>query len=194
MAVDLPKVKSPSHLAHVFLKTQKKDEMVSFWKAFLGGTIPYEDEVMAFVAYDEEHHRIAIGQMPHTTPKVFSSSGLQHIAFTYDTLDDLALAYKQRLQLGMRPVWCVNHGPTTSIYYEDPDGNHIETQVDNFATPDEATEYMLTPSFRENPIGTDFNPEELLRRLESGEDHWSIKKRVDSGPRTGPPAAMLGLK
>lgn len=194
MTAELPKVKSPAHLAHVFLKTQQKKEMVAFWKVFLGGTVPYEDQVMAFVAYDEEHHRIAIGQMPHTTPKVFSSSGLQHIAFTYDSLDDLVQAYQQRLRLGMHPVWCVNHGPTTSIYYEDPDGNHIETQVDNFDTPDEATQYMLTMSFRENPIGTDFDPEELVRRLKSGEYHGSIKKRVDSGPRDTPPEAMLGLR
>ena len=36
---------------------------------------------------------------------------------------------------GIEPYWCINHGPTTSLYYKDPDGNQIELQVDNFPTP-----------------------------------------------------------
>ena len=32
----------------------------------------------------------------------------------------------------------IQHGVTTSLYYEDPDGNFAEMQIDNFATPGEA--------------------------------------------------------
>lgn len=41
-----------------------------------------------------------------------------------------------------------NHGPTTSLYYRDPDGNQIETQVDNFETAEEATAFMNSPELR----------------------------------------------
>jgi catechol-2,3-dioxygenase len=91
-------------------------------------------------------------------PKVENSSGLHHIAFTFPTLSDLLLAYRQRKAKGILPTWSVNHGPTVSLYYQDPDGNSLETQVDTFDTPDEATAFMKSEKFAENPIGTDIDP------------------------------------
>ncbi|KAJ5951532.1 uncharacterized protein N7479_009945 [Penicillium vulpinum] len=179
-------VKSPSALAHVFLRTNNFTKMVDFYKEFLGGSAAFESDHICFISYDFEHHRIAIATIPDTTPKKANSCGLEHIAFTFDSLSDLALAYRQRKQLNMKPFWSVNHGPTTSIYYYDPDGNQIETQVDNFDTPEEATTYMLSEEFAVNPIGTDFDPEDLVARLESGESEASIKKRIDCGPRGTP--------
>ncbi|KAK5206341.1 hypothetical protein LTR20_006774 [Exophiala xenobiotica] len=163
-----PKVKSPQHLAHVLLKTTRLDEMIDFYVKLLGGKVAFRNKYMAFVAYDDEHHRIAIGALPHTGPPSPHASGLEHIAFTYDTLDDLALSYEQRKKL-------------------DPDGNHLEMQVDNFDTADEATEYMMSAEFDEEPIGYDFQPEELIARLRGGEDHKSIKRRMGSGGRRHPP-------
>ncbi len=83
----------------------------------------------------------------------------------------------------MLPFWCINHGLTISLYYHDPDGNVLETQVDNFDTPEEANNFMASEAFRENPTGNDFDPQKLIQRLQSGEDHASIKKRVEVGPR-----------
>ena len=80
-------------------------------------------------------------------------------------------------------MWCVNHGPTTSMYYRDPDGNLLETQTDNFDTPEEANDFMASESFMQNPVGTDFDPQDLIRRLKAGEDHASIKKRTEIGRR-----------
>jgi hypothetical protein len=111
---------------------------------------------------------------------------IEHVAFTFDTLELLALAYRQRKARGIVPVWSVNHGPTTSIYYKDPDGNMIETQVDNFDTVEAANDFMSSKEFAENPIGTDFDPEDLIQKLRRGEDQASIKKRVEIGPRAIP--------
>ena len=69
------------------------------------------------------------------------------------------------------------------MYYKDPDGNSVETQVDNFDTAEEVNEFLASAQFAEKPIGTDFDPEELGRRVQSGEDHASIKKRIEIGPR-----------
>ena len=181
------KVKSPAHLAHVLLKTTQLQPMIDFYVQFLGGKVAFKGKRMAFIAYDEEHHRIAITAMPMTIPKDHASSGLEHIAFSYNTLEDLVESYEQRKQLGMHPIWCTNHGPTTSIYYQDPDGNHLETQVDNFDTAEETTAYMMLEEFDVNPVGFDFDPEELAARVRSGEDHKIIKRRVGIGPRPNPP-------
>ena len=54
------KVLSPSSLAHVVLRTARYQELVDFWTMFLGATITHKDDTLAFLRYDEEHHRIAI--------------------------------------------------------------------------------------------------------------------------------------
>ncbi len=73
------------------------------------------------------------------------------------------------------------------MYYRDPDGNAIETQVDNFDTLEETSDFMGGPLFAQNPIGTDFDPEDIIKRLDAGEDHASIKKRKEIGTRFAPP-------
>ncbi|KAJ9607644.1 hypothetical protein H2200_007722 [Cladophialophora chaetospira] len=177
------KVLPPAYLAHVVLRTNKLQAMSSFYQKFLGATVTYENDRASFLRFDQEHHRIALLGIPGTADKNPKSCGLEHIAFTYRTLTDLALSYLQRKQNGFEPYFCVNHGPTTSIYYHDPDGNQLETQVDNFDTLEEATAFVDSPEFAANPVGTDFDPEELVRRIQSGEDDKLIKKRVESGPK-----------
>ncbi|KAF2846820.1 Glyoxalase/Bleomycin resistance protein/Dihydroxybiphenyl dioxygenase [Plenodomus tracheiphilus IPT5] len=183
-------VKCPSKLAHVVLRTSNLRRLVEYYRNFLGAQVIYENQILAFLSYDDEHHRIAIIEAPGTQAKVPTSCGLEHIAFSFNSLPDLLLAYRQRKHLGILPLWCVNHGPTTSIYYRDPDGNEIETQVDNFTDADGATEFMRSKAFAENPIGVDFDPEEFIKRLSQGETEEVLKKRVDIGPR-GLPDHML---
>jgi catechol-2,3-dioxygenase len=176
-------VKAPSKLAHVVLRTNNFADMVHYYTSFLGATVIYQNELLAFLSYDEEHHRIAIAAIPGTAPKNKTSCGLEHIAFSFDSLSDLLLAYRQRQQRGIEPLWPVNHGPTTSIYYRDPDGNMIETQVDNFTDSDAATAFMKSDLFAQNPIGADFDPEEYIRQLRNGVSEEALMKRVEVGPR-----------
>lgn len=177
------KVLSPAKLAHVVLRTNNLKTMVDYYKTFLGAEAMYENEMLAFLTYDEEHHRIALVQIPETKNKDPRTCGLEHIAFTFNTLTELLLSYRQRKQRGIPPFWPVNHGPTTSIYYKDPDGNMIETQVDNYDDADAATEFMKSASFAENPIGVDFDPEDFIKRLSDGESEVELQQRKEIGPR-----------
>ncbi len=58
------KVTPPKKLAHVVLRTPRYKEMVEFYKTFLGAEATYENDFLAFLTYDEEHHRIAIAAIP----------------------------------------------------------------------------------------------------------------------------------
>ena len=78
------------------------------------------------------------------------------------------------------PYWPIRHGPTLSLYYKDPDGNRLEFQVDCFATAEEANAYMRGDSFAANPIGVEFDPEELV--AQSGK---ACPKRDSSPGPTG---------
>lgn len=180
------KVTSPSSLAHVVLRTANYQPMVDYYTTFLGGFVTHGNAFVSFITYDEEHHRIAILGTPDTTPKKLKSSGLEHIAFTFPTMRELLVAYRQRKKRGIEPFWGVNHGPTTSIYYRDPDGNMLETQVDNFDSIEAANAFMSSPAFAENPIGTDIDIEEMIQRVKNGEDDASLKKRFEIGPRDMP--------
>lgn len=183
------KVLSPTKLAHVVLRTNNFANMVEYYKTFLGAEVIYKNDFLAFLTYDEEHHRLAIAEVPGTKGKVVESSGLEHIAFSFASLQDLLLTYRQRKAKGISPLWHVNHGPTTSIYYRDPDGNMIEIQVDNFESPDEATDFMNSANFAENPIGTDFDPEDMILKLKSGVSESELKRRIEIGPRGLPSLA-----
>src|SRR5207237_2826727 len=94
--------------------------------------------------------------------------GLHHVAFTFGSMGELVDNYVRLRDLGIKPFFCVNHGPTTSMYYRDPDGNRVELQIDNFATAKEGQERMLSPASAQKPIRVEHDPDELLKRLGAG--------------------------
>ncbi|MFY0578753.1 VOC family protein [Cystobacter fuscus] len=124
---------------------------------------------MCFLSYDDEHHRIGIVNTGATEQPGPKTRGLEHFAFTYADITGLLHTYERLERAGITPFWSVNHGPTTSFYYRDPDGNHIELQVDNFVRNEDATSFMRSEVYNSNPIGVDVDPRELLRRLHAGE-------------------------
>lgn len=148
----------------------------------------FEPDRAAFLRYGEEHHRIGILKFDNLALPGQPAPGLEHVAFTFDNLQDLVTAYEQCKAYGIRPAICLNHGPTASMYYMDPDTNRLQSPVDNFESAEEATAFITSASFRENPVGVDLDPEELARRVRSGEDDASIKKQADIGPREIPTA------
>ena len=177
------KVMSPSKLAHTVLRTNNYNAMRTFYKTFLGAQVSFENDFMSLLTYDEEHHRIGIIAIPDIAEKQKQSNGLEHIAYSFDTIDDLAMAYLQRKENGILPFWTTNHGPTMSVYYKDPDGNILETQVDLFDSIEETNEFMVSDAYQTNPIGVDIDMEDVIRRIKAGESYESIKKRPESGPR-----------
>ena len=200
----------PSAFAHAVLRTTNDnyEAMVRFYIEMLQAEIVIETEEFTMLRYDFEHHRIAIVKMPHVTAQEASpfTAGLDHLAYTYATLTELARIYRALAQLEkpILPIWCVNHGMTTSMYYRDPDGSKVELQVDNFDTPEEADAFMTGHLFVSNPIGTDFDPnewsEKILSKMHddgseglSVEEAKVIKTRKEIGPRDTVPAYVYGL-
>ena len=178
---------SPTAICHFVLKTTPENwnAMITFYLTFLGARITHRNARIAFMTFDHMDHRLAIvavpGLKPADPPK--SNVGLAHTSFGFDSLSQLAQSYEEKKANSILPVWCVNHGMSTSMYYEDPDGNEVETQVDNFATAEEGMAFIEGESFAENPIGVDFDPEVFVRRVRSGEDEGAIKRRADIGKR-----------
>jgi catechol-2,3-dioxygenase len=160
---------SPKKLSHIVLQTNRRREMIDWYCTVLGAEILYEAERISFVSYDDEHHRVAFldpGPLAERDP---NAAGLNHCAFTFAGLDELAENYERLKALGIRPHRCVNHGVTTSMYYHDPDHNQVELLVDNFATAAAGRSYMQHRSVNDkNPVGVVCDPEDLVDRIRAG--------------------------
>jgi catechol-2,3-dioxygenase len=164
----------PDRLAHVVLRTQQFEPMLTWWANMLQADIAFKNTFIGFLAFDDEHHRVAIVQPPNVGTPAENMSGLDHIAFTYASLADLIATYERLQGTGILPYWTVNHGPTLSLYYRDPDGNQAELQIDRFATSDEATAFLMSKAFANHPIGHSVDFEELVRRFHAGEDEKAL--------------------
>jgi catechol 2,3-dioxygenase-like lactoylglutathione lyase family enzyme len=174
---------SPQRLAHVVLRSSQLPALVAWYTTVLGAKVAFSDGNLAFLAYDDEHHRIAVLNIPGLKRQADGMTGVHHMAFTYASLGDLVSTYERLDHEGIRPVTCINHGPTTSMYYADPDGNQVELQIDNYDSVEEAGKFFYSPAFAMNPIGVDFEPQDLAQRFHAGENEATIKLRPDGGAR-----------
>jgi len=158
----------PVKFAHIVLRTPRYDESVQWWKDFLGAYAQFESDFLTFLTYDEEHHRLAIVNVPNASEGDKNAAGVDHFAFTHAGLEELLATYRRLKEEGVVPYWCINHGPTTSLYYRDPDKNQVELQVDNFPTAEECAEWFHSKAFRENPIGVEFDADVLVEKHLAG--------------------------
>jgi catechol-2,3-dioxygenase len=168
---------APVKLAHIVRRTGRFAEMLAWYQTVFGAEVVHADGMLAFLTYDDEHHRFAIAAIPGLEDQPPMAAGTDHVAFTYANLGDLLYTYARLRREGIEPYWCINHGPTTSMYYKDPDANRIELQVDNFPSAEETNRWIRSGDFARNPIGVVFDPEEILARYRSGEPMATLVAR-----------------
>ncbi|MEM7015785.1 MAG: VOC family protein [Pseudomonadota bacterium] len=174
---------APAKFAHVVLRSKNIARLIEFYKTVLEAEATYGDNNAAFLTYDDEHHRVAVVQMPGLFSPSRGRVGMDHFAFTYATLGDLLATYKRLKGEGILPVWTTNHGVTFSFYYQDPDKNVFELQIDVFDNPEELHAYFMSEDFNNNPIGVDFDADNILARFEAGEPEEQLLYRNADGPR-----------
>ena len=191
---------APQKFAHVVLKTANYDAVIAWYATVLQARVAFRNDFIAFLTYDDEHHRVAVVNAPGSPAGDPSAVGVHHIAYTYADLGELLATYRRLKAGGIEPARCINHGPTVSMYYRDPDGLRVELQVDVFATMDEAHAYLTGPDFAANPIGVIFDPEQLIRDYEAGVAFDDLTRRpplppgktpMDMRAETGPPSTRV---
>lgn len=198
-AVDAPPASvAPDYLAHWVLKTARTDELVGWYGKVFGARVVHRSDVVTFLAWDHESHRLALVRLPGVARMFFplakwrrKAYGLDHIAFGFRSLEKLVDNYARLKSLGVLPVWSINHGPTISFYYEDPDGNRLEFQSENFETAQETAEFFSSAEFADNPIGTNVDPEYLLTQLRAGVPASVLRTREGCRPVGQPVVANM---
>jgi catechol 2,3-dioxygenase-like lactoylglutathione lyase family enzyme len=182
----------PVKFAHVVYMTRRFEEMIAWYRNVFEADVVYENPALAFLTYDDEHHRFAFANLDVLKAGSASSPdrgeiGVNHVAYTYASAGDLLHTYARLKRAGIEPYWPVHHGTTMSLYYADPDGNRMEFQVD-VGTVEEATALMKSPGFAANPVGVVYDPDALLARFEAGEKEETLLA-MPVGPPSPIPAA-----
>ncbi len=178
----MPIIKPKFH--HVTLKTNRLDEMVEWYSVVLGAHVNFKDKFNAWTSNDDANHRVAFLAAPGLgeDEKKSFHNGMHHSAFEYDSFDDLMASYRRMADLGIAPAFCLDHGLTISLYYEDPEGNFVELQSDNFGDWNLSVEFMRTSTdFQSNPTGTQFDPEKVYQAHKTGMDFKVLQAAVRRG-------------
>ena len=168
----MPRIR-PVKFVHVVYRTRRFKEMIRWYENVFAAKVQYQNPVLAFLTYDDEHHRFAFANLEILQPEGAEndrqgSIGVDHVAYTYRSLSELFDNYVQLKEQSIMPYWCIHHGITVSMYYGDPDGNQMEFQVDSFPSNDQANEFMRGLGFDTNPIGVEYDPEDWLAQMKAG--------------------------
>lgn len=160
---------APIRMSHIVINTHpgNYENMVSWYMKVFEAEIAYANDDVAFLGFDDEHHRIAIAAVPHVVKPRDKSWGLNHFAFTYEDLEQLLFSYERLKSEDIEPYWPILHGPTTSLYYKDPDLNRVELLCDNLFG-EELLEFFTSGAFDENFMGIIFDPDEMCAQLKAG--------------------------
>jgi catechol 2,3-dioxygenase len=183
-------------LHHLGLTTGNLEAMVDWYRKVLGMTVVHQTQAAAagqkeapalkatWASNDEANHRLALVYLPGLTadPDRARHHRLQHFAFEYRTIDELLGTYARLKGLGIVPVLCTDGGSQTAFYYEDPDRNSVEINVDNFGDCWASSEYMRTsPEFARNPMGTYIDPDKMISARKAGASSWELHERAQAG-------------
>jgi catechol-2,3-dioxygenase len=181
MTTDEP-IKPTFH--HFNLKTTRLREMIDWYRTVVGAEVTFEDATGAWLTNDAANHRIALLAFEGFVddPEKDSRTGMHHSAFEYGAFEDLNSTYLRLREQGIEPDICLDHGMTLSYYYKDPDGNHVELQIDNFGDWTASKAWMRTsPEFAANPIGMFVDPARIAELAEAGEGLAEIHQHAMAG-------------
>jgi len=176
----------PAKLAHVVLRVTDLPRSRAWYLTVLQGWPAFENAMLCFLTYDDEHHRIGLIGRPELAPADDGAGGLEHLAFTYPTLPALLATFRRLKAAGILPYWTINHGPTVSLYYKDPDGNRVELQYDVFTANADLDAFFASGAYEENFMGILFDPEALIARYEAGEPLAALTARPPLPPGKTP--------
>ncbi|HWP29506.1 MAG TPA: VOC family protein [Chloroflexota bacterium] len=174
-------------LSEIVLKTSHFERLREWYRTFLG-TDPFfertppprpagapasytraSDVRMCFFRLHLDYpytQVLGIFEVPNLAPA--PAPGLHHLQLRHASLDALFDHYERLKAEAIRPHRTANHGPGTSFYYADPDGNVVEISAPNFDSEAEYLAYFASDTYAANPSGIEIDAEAYIARYRSG--------------------------
>lgn len=119
-------------VSHFEIRARDPDGMAKFYTEVLGFIVsdrgvldrgPMRGRELIFLSHSpEEHHQIVLIPTEAQAP----GSGIGHVAFRVDTLDEVRRVYEKVRHLPYAKPEPVSHANTWSVYFRDPEDNRIE--------------------------------------------------------------------
>ena len=120
---------------------------------------------------------------------------MQHVAYEVQDFDELLGTYARLKGLGILPVWAADHGMVTAFYYQDPDRNIVEINVNVYGSEWTATEHIRTGSAFARVF---VDPEKMLEARKKGASPWELherrRRRVQPLEAVRSPQLLRGLQ
>lgn len=183
-------------LHHITLKTSHLQQMVDWYKTVVGMEVVFQNDTNAWTTNDEANHRLAflMVQGLEDDPDKVKHNGIHHSAFEYATFSDLMSSFDRLREHGILPALCLNHGSTMSLYYQDPEGNYVEIQSDNFGNWKLSSDFIRSSDdFRTNPIGTYFDAAKVFDAHMAGQPFAKLHPAIRKGDFLPDPIPGIGL-
>ena len=190
---------APEDFHHVAFKTIRYKEMVNFYTKLFDCEPLYTSDELTFLAFDEEHHRVAIANTSMVfdklgfIPKLImrmknwmnrslpSIVGLDHISYKLNPIGKWFDFYHAAKAKGLSPYWTINHGWITGMYFKDPDGNLVEIFFEHFRNQEEFKS-NISPDFSDEPIGTNMDIDVLYDLFKNGASFEELIKKGNTVP------------
>ena len=121
--------KRPMYLQHVNIYVRNAERSKQWYEDLLGlHTYEYRPGWAAFMSADEEQsHEVALMQVGDDAPlQQKGQVGLNHMAWRFESLDDLKDLYRRIKAKGVKIDHIADHGISLGIYLRDPHGNGVE--------------------------------------------------------------------
>ena len=128
-------------VCHVVLNVRDVEASTKFYTEVIGFQIALQKEDATFLTCGTIHHDLALFKAKQSF-RLDGGVGLNHMALQVEDFDTLT-EYHHILEMNNIDIdRATDHGMTSSIYFEDPDGNGIELFCNNQDTPAEGLAIM----------------------------------------------------
>jgi catechol 2,3-dioxygenase-like lactoylglutathione lyase family enzyme len=159
---------------HLVYTNENYEKMVWWYKTLFGGDVatieglPGEE-----YSLDEALDSVVIVKRPDLkkfdVPFPPGKPGVLHMAWSYSSLAEILYVYRQAKQNGIEVQSILNTGILIQFYYDDPDGNQIELEIDNYDTSAE-TQHVQRNNGMRVPIPKEwiYDGDKMVAMLEAG--------------------------
>jgi catechol-2,3-dioxygenase len=160
-------------------------EAMEAWYAKVVGfeVVAISDSPVAskYVTNDVIHHRSSYVSPPGVKRPERPYVGVGHVAFDYETVDDLLDSWKRlEEEEGIEPLVMTCHATHWSFYYKDPDNNTVELMADCWEKLEDSLA-CIKVAYTDNPMGVRVDPELMIEARKQGATLDVMRERSMAG-------------